>query len=214
MVEVFRRPYSEEEKQALTARRPTVYQRFEDYTMMLIFVVLAFLSPLLLITKYYPISSQHELYSVVLILLLAVYTTNRIRSTYKLSNSSKHFKAELDNKQADIIHVKTNRAVEREDPEDFGAAFYIDVSDHSTYKTFYIQGQYLDELTFEKEFPNTEFIVTLDTESREILDIEILGVYFEPEIVLPAFDKKTWESGNHPYNGDFLHHIIEDIIED
>lgn len=211
MLKVSQRPYTEEEKERLVARRPTAYQRFESFTMLLIFIEIAFLSPLLIIGKYYPITSKHEAYSSLAITLLSIYTSYKLFIKLEGKNNLSAFLEDINKKQVAVIHVKTTRAIERKDPEDFGAAFYIDIQNQSNCNTLYIQSQYLDELNFDKKFPNTEFVLTLDAESKEILNIETIGQFFEPEKLLAAFDKDTWQSGNHPYSGDFLEETIDEI---
>lgn len=69
----------------------------------------------------------------------------------------------------------------------------------------------MDELEYEKEFPNTEFEIVRELESKQILDIKLLGKYFAPERILPPFEKQIWKSGKYPMDGDLLDKLLDEI---
>jgi hypothetical protein len=75
----------------------------------------------------------------------------------------------------------------------------------------FLWGQYLDELIHDKNFPNTEFEFLRKKGSDEFISFKTLGQYFEEEKTLPPFDKKTWESGVFPLNGQILDQTIDQI---
>jgi hypothetical protein len=113
--------------------------------------------------------------------------------------------------QAEHVYVKTTRAIKREDLEDFGLAFYLEVFDNGQPKTLFLWGQYLEELIHDKNFPNTEFEFLRKKGSDEFISFTTLGQYFEEEKSLPPFGKKTWESGVFPVNGQILDQTIDEI---
>jgi hypothetical protein len=47
--------------------------------------------------------------------------------------------------------------------------------------------------------------------SDEFISFTTLGQYFEEEKSLPPFDKKTWESGVFPVNGQMIDQTIDEI---
>lgn len=101
--------------------------------------------------------------------------------------------------------------IKREDPEDFGVAFYCAVVDNGQPKTLFLWGQYLDELEYEKTFPNTAFEFTRYVASDEFLAFKTLGHYFKEEKTLPAFDKSVWKNGSYPVNGQLLNQHFDEI---
>ena len=113
---------------------------------------------------------------------------------------------------AEIVNVKTKKAIKRKDPEDFGVAFYIDVKDsNNKSKTLFLWGQYLDFLVYDKKFPNTEFNIIRRSDTKQTMDIEVLGDYFKPEKTLPPFSNEVWASGEIPKDGEILNTSIDEI---
>ena len=94
----------------------------------------------------------------------------------------------------------------------FGVAFYLAVVDKGQPKTLFLWGQYLDELEYEKKFPNTEFEFIRNVDSDEFIDFKTSGKYFKEEKVLPGFDKEVWKSGQYPINGQLLDQSIDTIV--
>jgi hypothetical protein len=118
---------------------------------------------------------------------------------------------EINSGMLEVLHVRTNRAIKREDPEDYGVAFYIDVVDDTKRKTLYLWGQHLDDLEYDNAFPNTEFVVTRRVDIKETIDIKLLGKPFRPEKTLPPFDKDIWKSGKYPADGELLDIRIDEV---
>lgn len=207
------RPYTEQEKKQLIARLPSRWTRFESFTGRFIFLVGALLLPCLAIDKYYPVSTTNQLLIIFAVGLLALFITRYTQKNYEGSRTRKQVLAAMATGQAEVFHVTTNRAIEREDPEDFGVAFYLEVQVVGTPKLLYLQGQYLDELTWEKAFPTTDFVLTRRLDTHELLDIQLRGQYFEPERKLPAFTKARWQTGDIPIDGEVLDGRLDELTE-
>ena len=177
---------------------------------MFIFIVAVLLVPLLLYDKRHPVPSHIQLYSSIVILVIAAIITGVI-----MSKLHKHIglppKRPLREVKAELVRVKTSRAVKREDPEDFGVAFYLDVTQDGKRKTLFLWGQYLDELEYEQQFPNTEFVLIRRSDTKELIDIELKGTYFPPERTVPPFPDEIWKQGSFPSDGEIQDLKIEEI---
>lgn len=205
------RSYSESEKKQLLQQLPSLYQRIEEYTMLFILIMIVFLLPFLLLDKLFKFSSNVQLITCIVIITLTALVIERIKKKYGGGFSNRKDIDKLKSGLAEVIHVKTSRAIKREDPDDFGVAFYIDVTDEGTRKCLYLWGQYLDDLEGDNLFPNTEFIVTRKFDNKETIDIKLSGQPFKPEKTLPAFSKDDWKSGKVPADGDLLNTSIDDV---
>lgn len=202
---------TQDEKLGQIKRLPSAYKRFENFMIKFIFVTLVLLAPLLIYDRYQPVpSSAQAAYSIVIV-ALSVFLCLWWTKKYEGGISNREEITNINSTQVEMVKVKTNRAIKREDPEDFGVAYYLDVTDGDQRKTLYLWGQYLDELEFEKLFPNTEFEFLRKVGSEEFIDFKTIGQHFEPERILPAFTKEVWNRGNYPINGQLLNHTIDEI---
>ena len=155
-----------------------------------------------------PLSKNEEKTAFFIILFIALIFTIRSAITF-LDASKKSGERPIAEIRAETTVVKTSRAIKREDPEDFGIVFYLDVVDKGKRKTLFLWGQYLDVLEYDQQFPNTHFEITRRSDTKWLMDIKVLGSYFKPEKVLPAFKDQKWE--DLPEDGDLLEIEIEEI---
>ena len=179
--------------------------------MKFIFISLALNIPLIVYNHFTPIASQTQPVYYILMLLVGLLLTFRITKKWDGGLSNTKYLEEINSGQAEVIHVKTTKAIKREDPEDFGIAYYIEVLDNGQPKTLFLWGQYLDELEYNETFPNTEFEFIRKKVSGELIDFKTIGQYFKEEKTLPPFDKADWDSGTFPINGQILEKTIEQI---
>ena len=207
MITVTVRPLTKKELELLKRKRPWLINLIEEYFLLFIVIYIALLIPLLLIDKLFLIPSYLQLIYCILIILLTVYVIRIIRRKY---GNRGYRTTDNQSELAEIIYVKTDRAIEREDIEDFGSSFYLDVEQNGETRTLFLWGQYLDELG-EGKFPNSEFILTRKAGSKELIEFKLLGKYFKPEKVLPAFDKKLWRSGSCHEDGQIINTPIDEI---
>lgn len=201
-----------DETQGQIKRLPGVYKRFENFVLKLIIVVLILLAPLLIYDHYNPVASQTQAIYCIVIIILAILIVFWITKKFEggLTNSKQI--DDINSKQVEVVKVQTTRAIKREDFDDFGVAFYLAVVDNGQPKTLFLWGQYLDELEYEKKFPNTEFEFIRNVGSDEFITFKTSGQYFVEEKILPAFDKEIWKSGRYPVNGQLLNQSIDDIV--
>jgi len=211
MITITTRPYLASEKQQLVRQLPSIYKRIEGFTMKFIFILMIFLVPFLLLDKYFHFSSNVQLYTCIVFLILTTIITQRITNKYEAQFGNKKVVEEVNLGLVEVIHVKTERAIKREDPDDYGIAFYIDVTDKDQRKCLYLWGQYLDDLEFDNLFPKTEFVITRRMDIKETIDIKLLGNPFKPENTLPAFNKNIWKSGKYPLDGELLAKTIDEV---
>jgi hypothetical protein len=203
---------TEDETQGQIKRLPSVYKRFENFVLKLIGVVFVLLAPLLIYDHFNPVPSDTQAIYCIAIVILALLIVFWVTKKYEggLTNSKQI--DDIKSRQVEVVKVQTTRAIKREDFEDFGVAFYLAVVDKGQPKTLFLWGQYLDELEYEKTFPNTEFEFVRNVGSDEVIDFKTSGQYFTEEKVLPAFDKEVWKSGHYPVNGQLLEQSIDDIV--
>lgn len=206
MITFTTRPITAEEKRQVSIKSDGTYKSIEHFAVTFIWIVLALDIPFLAYNHFKPVASNiqaiYSIISVGIALFLTIVITKRRSSTRRRHNNA------IPN-QVEVIKVKTTRAVKREDVEDFGIAFYIDVTDEGRQKTLFLWGQYLDVL----EFPNTEFEIVRLVNAQEFMEFKLSGHYFKEERMLPAFDKQIWQSGTYPMNGQLLDITIDAILE-
>jgi hypothetical protein len=210
MITFTARPITVEEKQQVTMKSDSLYKSIEHFAMPLVGILLVLDAPLLLYDHFKPVASNIQaIYCIIaagVALLLTLGLTIR-----RSSNRRRHNEAIP--KQVEVIKVTTTRAVKRKDFEDFGIAFYVDVTDKGQQKTLFLWGQYLDVWEYEKTFPNTEFEIVRLENAHEFIEFRLLGHYFKAERTLPAFDKEIWQTGIYPVNGQLINMNIEAILE-
>ncbi|HLZ87956.1 MAG TPA: hypothetical protein VKQ52_11965, partial [Puia sp.] len=177
MIAISTRKITPEERKLVTKAKPSLYRRIESFFMTMGFIVLMLVIPLLIYDHFRPVSSGTQAVYCIFIVTLALFISIWIfrgRLGYQKKRRS-------DPEEVEVIRVQTTRAVRREDPEDFGVAFYIDVMDMGRQKVLYLWGQYLDILEYEKEFPNTEFEIVRFAGRDSFIDFALLGVHFPEE---------------------------------
>jgi hypothetical protein len=200
------RPLTDDEAKLLNERKPSLYKVVEEYALLFIGIYVVLLIPLLLTDHFIPISSDLQFIVCIVLFFLTAFIVHRISKKYSSSNN----KAFESKKVAEVLHVKTNRAIEREDIEDFGSAFYFEVEDEGKRKTLFLWGQYLDDVA-ENRFPNSEFELIRKADTKEFINLKLLGNYFKPEKTLPAFDKELWKSGRTHEDGQIVNTPIDEI---
>lgn len=209
MITITTRPFTEEEKRELLAQIPSASNAPQHVILMFLGLTMVSLIPFLLLDKLFDIPANVQIVLCLLIVLgLAWYSYQKWWKPNIDFGEKKKQETELKNTFAEVWRVKTNRAWEREDAEDFGPAFYLEVDEKQGAKTLFLSGQYL----YEQDFPNTEFELIKKAGTKEIIRLVALGKYFKPEKALPPFDKQTLKSGNHPYDGDLLDKSLDEII--
>ncbi|SKC88834.1 hypothetical protein [Ohtaekwangia koreensis] len=211
MITITTRPFTDKEIKRQTKQLPSVYKRVEGFVMKFIFIVLVLDIPLLVYDHFSPVASQTQAAYCIVMVVVALLLTFWITKRWEGGLSINKYISNINSEQAEVIHVTTTRAIKREDAEDFGVAYYIDVLDKGVPKTLFLWGQYLDELEYDKRFPNTEFEIIRKKGSDEFIDFKTLGQYFKEEKTLPPFDKPVWDSGTFPVNGQILDQTIDQI---
>lgn len=202
----------QDETQGQIKRLPSVYKRFENFVLKLIGVVFVLLAPLLVYDHFIPVPSDTQAIYCITIVILALLIVFWVTKKFEggLTNSKQI--DDIKSRQVEVVKVQTTRAIKREDFEDFGVAFYLAVVDKGQPKTLFLWGQYLDELEYDKTFPNTEFEFIRNVGSDEFIDFKTSGQYFVEEKTLPAFDREVWKSGLYPVNGQLLDQTIDEIV--
>jgi len=211
MIKTIVRSFTEAEKKQQIKQLPGVYQRFEGFVMKFISIAFVLIIPLLVYDHFTPVPSQTQAVYCIAIVIIALSITFWITKKWEGGLSNQPYISEINTAQAEHIHVKTTRAIKREDPEDFGLAFYLEVFDNGQPRTLFLWGQYLDELIHDKNFPNTEFEFLRKKGSDEFISFTTLGQYFQEEKSLPPFDKATWDNGTFPVNGQIIDQTFDEI---
>lgn len=207
MITITRRHPSGTELELLKKQRPGIYTRIAHFSLLVIAFLIPQLLLLLIYGKFHPVSSiAQALWSLTIIAVavtLAILFTKKINSTVGYPGKNCH--------EVEVFQVQTGRAVCREDYEDFGIAYYIAVTHNGQPKTLYLWGQYLYDFD-DHTFPNTVFEYTRYAGNDTFISFTTTGQYLAPESTLPPFDKKVWDSGNFPINGQLLDQSIDEIL--
>lgn len=137
MISTTTRPYSEGENKELLGQLPSRYKKIETLVMNTVFILMLVLLPFLLIDKYLHFSSNIQLITCVIFLIISVIVSKKVtRRQLGLGNAKSL--GNVNSGQAEISHVIATRVIERADPEDFGVAYYFEVSDKGEPKLLYL----------------------------------------------------------------------------
>jgi hypothetical protein len=205
------REFTQDEKGRQIKMLPSLYKRVENFVLKLVVFVIVLLAPLLIYDHFKPVASDTQAIYCIVIFILAATITLWVTKKFEGGFSNSKQIDKIQTGQVEVVKVQTTRAIKRQDFEDFGVAYYLDVVDNGQPKTLFLWGQYLDELEYEKTFPNTEFEFIRKVGSDEFIDFKTSGQYFIEEKILPAFDKEIWKSGLYPINGQVLDQSIDEI---
>ncbi len=174
-----------------------------------VFATLVGILPFVLIDRLEEWIGEYEgLYVSAVIVVAAILGLRIVQQTLSLDYPER---GPLQDVRVEVLRVSTSRAIQREDPEDFGISFYIDVELDGECKTIFLWGQYLDLLDYEGQFPNTEFILIRRSDTKEVMDLQVKGRYFPPERVLPFFPDSEWRNGTIPQDGQILDLCIDEV---
>jgi len=191
-------------------KQSNLYEIIEKFMLTVAAITMVMVIPLLTFDHFVPVSSGTQaIYCVIIVgigVVVAIFIAKR-----RADNVRRHNQSIPD--RVEVIQVKTTRAVKRKDFDDFGVAFYIDVTHEGKQKTLFLWGQYLDELEYRRRFPNSEFEIVRVAHSEEFITFKPLGRRFKAERVLPAFDKQTLETGAYPVNGQLIDMPIDAILQ-
>lgn len=205
MLKITKRKLTPKEIAIVKKWKLSFWAKLEQVSMLFVGITFVFLCPFLLYDKYFPVPSEIQLFIAIPLLILAIIATYW---AYKKLNEVVYMeKQPLSEVMAEVFEVETTRAIERKDPEDFGPAYYLEVLYNGQPKTLFLWGQYL----YDVALPNTAFEIIRRADNKAIIDIQIKGKYFEPEKILPAFDKKIWKSEDHEIDGEVLDIHLDDI---
>lgn len=198
---------AKELKQLKRQKRGEIYSTIESSVLAYIFITSVLLLPLLYIDKHYPVPSWIQGITSIVILIIAFFITYRIFWNAPFFWYYPNEKS-LAKVEAEILYVKTTRAIMREDPEDFGPAFYFDIREaDSQPKVLFLWGQYL----YEESFPNTEFEIIRRSDTKQLINLITHGDYFEPERTLPPFSDEIFSQGTYPEDGTILDKNLDTI---
>jgi hypothetical protein len=210
MLTIYTRPFSDEEIKIIEGPPPSRASRIERIVTPSA-VVSMMLFAVVWMTKYrLKFSDETETILLIAVAITSILLVIFVRAKF-IDPARKKKLLEKIAGQADVMHIVTNRAIERKDPEDFGVAFYFDVLVNNERKTLYLWGQYLDMLVFDQLFPNTEFEIVHSRLNKKIIDLKVMGKHFLPEKVLPPFSKEVWETGKFPGDGQLLDITIDEV---
>ena len=183
-----------------------IWWLFENFILSLVFIIGILLILGNYIHGYLKWNKDAELYMVISIVIIAFIINLKFHFS-TLKDFPFPPKIPIEDIKAEITIIQSRKAVEREDPEDFGPGFYFEIKDGVKLKSIFLCGQYLYSATI----PNTHIEVTRRSDTKEILDIKTKGTYFSPEKVLPPFSDEEWNSENYHEDGDILNLTLDEI---
>lgn len=204
------RKYNLEEINLLKSRKYSPWQHFENFGMKMLGITIFLLTPLLLYNKFVnKVPSKIQLFILIPLMIISVgiviYWMNKngeIGWNRKVEN-------EIKNGKAQVLKIETEKVFKRKETYDLGSGFYIKISET---ETLYLQGQFYDELSYSRKFPNTNFeIVKTNLVNNEFITLNTFGKYLKPEKKLKAFTKEQFEKNEVHYDGDLLNIKIDEI---
>lgn len=209
MLSIKTRPINEAERKLLLNQLPGMNDRIEGFIMMVLMISTALLVPLLVYGYFFKVSSTIQAICCVVVIFMAI--GGAIHTTIKWEGGFSNAAAieRINNLDVREYFVKPLRALKRDDSDDFGSPYYLEVMHEGKAKVLFLWDQYLDML--EEEFPNTEFEFTTSVDAPAFLDFKVNGAYFKPERILPAFSKADFDSRNLPVNLDLLDMPLDEI---
>lgn len=208
-MEQYTRPYTEEEKANLRRRKHGLWEQLELFFMKWVFINFIVLAPFLLYERFVeevPPETEGPIVIVLVVLSVAItfYLMNRLGEI----GWNKAIENELKTGEVLVTKLKTDKVLKRKDPEDFGSGFYLKIDDN---RTLYLEGQYLDDLQYDRKFPNTEMEIIQSKWNEELMEIISSGSYLKPERKLKAFTEEQYKSGSRHFCGDIIETPIDEI---
>ena len=208
MITISTRPFTDGEKKILLQQMSSVSGSVENAIFVFMGLTLVGLLPLLILNRFISIPSKIQLILCISVVFISArYAYLKYWKPNVDFNAREKRQHQLDSTYAEVWHIRTTRALEREDIEDFGPSYYLEVNDKESLKTLFLWGQYL----YDRPFPNTEFELVKISDTGETIDLTTLGIYFPPEKVLPPFDLERLKQGHCPNDGELLDQKLDDI---
>ena len=208
MLTITKRPLTEDEIAGVQPRPRSAWQVAEGWFVIFLGPFFLLMLLFLFINRYVKVSSRTELIASVGILAISAVLTEVIRRRL----SKPHGPAVNETLEAEVLHIRTSRALMREDPDDLGRSFYVEIETEPA-RCLFLWGHQLDELFEEGLFPNTEFNLTRLAGVGEHLDVELLGEPFKPERTLQAFTRQRLRANQAQVDGDIIASPIDAILE-
>lgn len=193
-------------KEIKQSKRSIIWGLLEGFIFSYLFIFVLLLLSLTYFFENFEWYKEVEFYVFIFILVLAFLFNLKFHFSI-LKDFPFPPKIPLKNIKAEITIIQSRRAIEREDPEDFGSGFYLAIEEEMTTKTIFLCGQYL----YSQKIPNTYIEITRRSDTKEILDVKTKGNYFPPQKIIPPFSDEDWNTENYHEDGEILNVSLEEI---
>lgn len=210
MLSVSTRPFNEDEKIYLKKNLPSAYKKIERFVAVTAIGGIVAGPAFFGLTERYGVTLLAKWY-LGIVISLAIIASAWWWAIWKTEYSAKAILNEIENGTAEVFYVKPFRIAEREDPEDFGPAYYFDVAYKGERKTLFLWGQYF-YFTEDEEFPSSEFEYVRKSTDKSFISLNVFGRRMAPELKLPPFAKDVWDKGYYHEDGQILDKSIDEII--
>ncbi|MBX2873869.1 MAG: hypothetical protein KTR30_17270 [Saprospiraceae bacterium] len=202
MLNIKKRKISKQELQQLKSLEPKFWDKFERFILLLMASTFVLLMPFLWYDKKYPVPPSTELIILIPLLILATLTAFYI---YRWIDQQEGPHSSVSrNLIVEEWHIQTQRVIHREDIEDFGPAYYFQVTHEGQQRWLFLWGQYFYDYNEEYSFPNTAFTIVRRADHKTVFSIQVYGQALAVEKSLPPFPKKAWRAGKTEEDGDLL----------
>lgn len=108
----------------------------------------------------------------------------------------------------EVIRCTSGRAIKLEATKDYDAAYFLEVEKE---KVLFVDEQIFSNVDFQK-LPNTVFEMIIDFKTGILIDFNLLGEKFEPELILNSYSNEEIEMENFPEIGEFIEKSLDQII--
>lgn len=195
-----------EKKEIRQSKLSDMWWNFENFTTSFIIIAMVLFTIFSYIKVYFKLIGNVELLFVIFTVVSSLIL-NLVFHYYLLKDFPLAKKTPIKDIKAEVTIIQSKRAIEREDPEDFGPSFYLEIKEGITTKTIFLWGQYL----YCAKVPNTYIEITRRNDTKEILDIKTKGIYFPPEKTIPSFSDADWIADTFHKDGEIINLSLEEI---
>ncbi len=178
-----------EEARVLKKNLLTPWKLCESTALKWVLLTLVTLVPLLVIEK--RLSSEAQLVYIIIQQLAVIPLTALLTFKDPEIRFLRSLKQDIAEGETEVLRVRSNRVLHRRPSGDLGSGYYFEIDETSV---LFLQGQHLDQLKMEGNFPSTDFQIIRTVRTGTIVDMKSTGDPIQAEGSLKAFTPQEQRS--------------------